>query len=169
MRKKALLLLGLGILIVFGIGIMTSILISNNKHVISNVCDMETKIPYQYKQSPPYNETEMCVFPSMYLYSNSEIHWEFNSSYTPLILVVMNDENYYKYEKLAFHRENGDIICHDGQFLPYVEYYMVNDIPSLSGVGTWKAPYLDWWCFTFINSELKPIDIIGEYGYGCRD
>jgi len=55
----------------------------------------------------------------------------------------MNAENYYIYEKLAFHRENGDIIYHDGQFLPYVEYYMVTEIPSLSGVGTWRTPCLD--------------------------
>lgn len=163
MRKKVLSLTGLGILIFFGIGITTTILISKNNPII---CDTETRAPYQYKHSPPYNETEISVW-SMYIYSNSEIYWMFNSSNGLRMLAAMNGENYYKYEKLAYHRENGNIIFHDGQFLPYVEYYMITDIPSLYGEGYWKAPYLDWWFFVFLTSELKPANSYGVYSIGC--
>jgi len=171
MRKKILLLLGLSVLAIFSIGIITSVLILNIPNEPDDcICknwNPPDDFPYQYKRSPPYNETNICVFPDTYSYTNCKVYWFFNSSDNPYILVVMNAENYYIYEKLAYHRENGDIICHDGQFLPYVDYHIINIIPSLSGEGYWEAPYLDWWCFTFVNSELKPTMIMGMHGIGC--
>lgn len=170
MRKKVYLFLGLSGLIIFGI-MMTGILILNIPNESDDcICENWNPIndfPYQYKASPPYNESNICVFPGWYLYTNCKISWTFNSSGNLLILVVMDAENYYVYEKLAYHRENGDIIYHDGQFLPYVDYHIINITASLFGEGYWEPPYLDWWCFTFVNSELKPIWAMGSSSLGC--
>jgi len=150
-------------------GIITSVIIfiTLNETCICANYDEKT-FPYEYKREPPYDKNDMCVFPDYYIYTNSKIYWMFEMEYTPVIVIIMNAENYYTYEKLAFHREDGKIICHDGQFLPYVNYYIMNVTASLFGEGYWKAPYLDWWCSTFVNAELKPTDSYGTYGLWCK-
>ena len=82
MRKKILLLLGLSFLLIFGIT-MTSFLILNIPNESDDcICENWEPVndfPYQFKPSPSFNESNICVFPDMYLYSNCKIHWNFTT------------------------------------------------------------------------------------------
>jgi len=105
----------------------------------------EKHIPYEYGQE----DGQVARYPDEMDYTNKKIYWYFNSSnYLGSILVVMNDEQYYEFQELAYKTETFSEL----QSLAFVKYYtlLYNDV---SGEGYRKPPYLDWWCLIIITGE----------------
>ena len=115
-------------------------------------------IPYEYGQE----DSQIARFPDDMDYTNRKIHWRFNSSNLgQCTLVVMNDEEYYKFQKLAYKTENFSEI----QSLAFVNYYtlLYNDV---FGEDFWRPPYLDWWCFIIITGENASGTLTSSFGSG---
>lgn len=149
----------IGILI--GVGFIP--FVSIREAIIDDDDNFHDNLPYEY--SPTGEQGYLCVFPSGAIYSNVKIHWLYDLI-MDVKLVFMNDENYYKYEKLAYYRVNGDIHINSGNWLALVNSYTVSSGKSIDE-GDWYPPYLDWWCMVFVDPNSNhPILPAGMYGYG---
>jgi len=149
------------IVLLIGIGFIPFFFIKET--VIKDWENHVDNLPYEYSQTG--EEGYICVFPAGAIYSNREIHWMFNAT-SEVKLVFMNDENYYKYEKLSYYRTNGDIHINLGNWLALVDYYTASSGKE-SDEGYWHPSYLDWWCLVFVEADTNyPLTGVGSYGYG---
>lgn len=118
----------------------------------------EKYIPYEYGQE----DGKVARYPDEMDYTNRKIYWYFNSSnLLGSTLVVMNDEQYYKFQELVY--KTGTFSELEG--LAFVDFYFLlyNDV---SGEGYWKPLYLDWWCLVIIEGEATSGTHGCSYSFG---
>lgn len=124
--------------------------------------------PYEYSQTG--EDGYISVFP-VYVFTNYKIHWGFECSdeNRHILVALMDLDNYYLFEKLAFHRENGEIIYHEGNWLSQYSHHVVSEGED-TDEGVWQPPYLSWWCLVFydIDNDNNAVGVSGSYYMGSE-